>query len=578
MLDISERVPILHDLIHNGCLQQARILSDDELKNLTNRGVVAGVKGKIKIEDQEISLWVGIRESFSLTLPIIFLQPADALGMIPHLEEDGYLCYLDSESLLLDIDRPLDILVEAINRATDLLEASVNGETQWDFMDEFNAYWQKLSPQTPSLPAFLPVDNTLRRIYAYKHGDRYVLVTDCIDRACAYFNHQNKHLKCYTRHTALYIPLESDTFLIPPTSEKLWNVKNLQEIIRKHVSADNQKKLREYRVRKNRAEELVIMGIPRPQGGMTLIGLIFSNLGSEHPLIAGNNTKVPTPINVQRYDLEYLLPRGGANPKLNEIKALVVGCGAVGGNIPASLVQVGIRDLTLIDPDILKSENIYRHPMGKCHEKQYKTIAIKEEIKSKYPYLTITTYQTYIEKAITKGDIDLSNFDLAIFATGNQTMELYLNRLIHKYNLLAVFTWLEPYGIGGHSLLTRSGKPGCFQCLFKSDSDDPQNYNQASFAAFGQSFAKNDLGCGTSYTEYGALDAQKTALQTVQLALDGLSRLEPNNPLISWKGRDNHFTAAGFKTSPRYQLSSDRLEEFKYHYINAQCPVCGGQK
>jgi hypothetical protein len=135
-------------------------------------------------------------------------------------------------------------------------------------------------------------------------------------------------------------------------------------------------------------------------------------------------------------------------------------------------------------------------------------------------------------------------------------------------------------------LLTRLGKPGCFQCLFDSDpiSDalrtgaaNRQNYNRASFAAPNQSFAKNDLGCGASYTNYGALDAQKTALQAVQLALDGLLKVEPNNPLISWKGRDNRFTAAGFKTSPRYQLSSDRLEEFKYHYINPQCPVCGGQ-
>ena len=207
------------------------------------------------------------------------------------------------------------------------------------------------------------------------------------------------------------------------------------------------------------------MAIPHPQGGMTPLGLIFSDVGDEHPLIACNSTKVPTPINVQRYDLDYLMPRGGANTNLNEIKALIVGCGAVGGDIPASLVQAGIRDLTLVDPDILKPENIYRHVMGKCQEKLYKTLAIKEEIESKYPYLTITTHQAYIVEAINKGEIDLSDFDLAIFATGNQTMELYLNRLIHQHSLLAVFTWLEPYGIGGHSLLTRLGKPGCFQCL-----------------------------------------------------------------------------------------------------------------
>lgn len=512
MLNSSEREPILQGLIQDGCLQQARILCEDELKTIANRGVVAGVEGIIQIDGEEISVWVGIKENFPLTLPIIFLQPTDVLGMIPHLEEDGYFCYLDSEGLLLDFDNPVGILVAAIERATELLEKSVNGENKWDFMDEFYAYWRQLCSETTSLAAFLPIDNTFRKIYAYKKGDRYILVADRIDRACAYFNHPNKHFDSHTRHTALYIPLEVGTLLTPPTPKLPWSVRDLQDIIRKNVSVENQRKLRKYRVRENRASELVIMSIPCPQGGMTLVGLIFSDVGDEHPLVASNSTTVPIPINVQRYDLDYLMPRGGANTNLDRIKALVVGCGAVGGYIPASLVQAGIRDLTLVDPDRLEPENTYRHVMGKCQEKEYKTIAIKEEIESKYPYLTIATHQAYIEKAIAQGDINLSDFDLVIFATGNQTMELYLNRLIYRHNLLAVFTWLEPYGIGGHSLLTRSRKPGCFQCLFNSDPEsDGYNHNRASFAASSQSFAKNDFGCGASYTEYDALDAQKTA-------------------------------------------------------------------
>ncbi|MEL6912040.1 MAG: E2/UBC family protein [Cyanobacteria bacterium J06598_4] len=576
MLDISERVAILQKLIQDGCFQQARILSEDELKTIAKKGVVAGVEGTIQIDNRKISVWVGIRANFPLSLPKIFLRPADVLGMIPHLEEDGCLCYLDEEGLLLDSDHPVGILLEAVERTIELLEKSVSGENKWDFMDEFYAYWLQLCSETTSLAAFLPIGTTLRKICAYKNGDRYILVADRIDRACAYFNHQNQKLDSYTRHTALYIPLEVGTFLTPPTPKQPWSVGDVREIIRKNVSAENKRKLRQYRVRKNRASELVILGIPRPQGGMTLIGLIFSDIGDEHPLIASNSTTVPTPVNVQRYDLDYLMPRGGANVNLDRIKALVVGCGAVGGYIPAFLAQAGIKNLTLVDSDILKPENIYRHAMGKSSEKQYKTLAIKEEIESKYPYLTITTHQNYIEKAIAQGDINLSDFDLAIFATGNQTMELYLNRLIYEHSLLAVFTWLEPYGIGGHSLLARSGKPGCFQCLFYSDSEsDCYNYNRSSFAAPNQSFAKNDLGCGSSYTEYGALDAQKTAMQAVEIAIDGLLEVEPKNALMSWKGRDDRFAAAGFTTSPRYELSGDRLEDSRYSYINPQCPVCG---
>ena len=577
MLDISQRLSILQKLIQRKCLQQACILSKDELKTIASREIVAGVKGKVSINSKTVCLWIGLKENFPLTLPVIMLQPATTLGTIPHLETDGYICYQDPEGILLNGNDPVGILVEAIDLGIDVLTKGVNGSNKWDFMNEFHAYWRQVCPI--SLDAFLPVDNTLRKIYAYKTNNRYILATDSIDRAHAYFNHHCKKLDSFTRHTALYIPLKVGTFLTPPTLEQLWSVRELQEIINKNVSAKNKEILQQYRIRKDRKEELVILAIPRPQDGKTLIGLKFQDIGDKHPLISGYSTTIPTPISIQRYDRDYLIPRGGASFDFNQIKVLVVGCGAVGGHIPALLVQAGIQDLTLVDPDRLEAENTYRHVMGKSQEQKYKTLAIKEEIENKYPYLKIITHQINIELAISQGDINLSDFDLTIFATGNQTIELYLNPLTYQQGKLTVFTWLEPYGLGGHSLLTHSRKPGCFQCLLYSNPDcEDYNHNRASFAAPNQSFTKNNLGCGSSYTEYGAIDAQKTAIQAVELALDGLREVETNNPLISWKGRDDRFTKAGFKTSSRYELSSDSLEEFKYRYINDQCPICGRKK
>jgi hypothetical protein len=132
------------------------------------------------------------------------------------------------------------------------------------------------------------------------------------------------------------------------------------------------------------------------------------------------------------------------------------------------------------------------------------------------------------------------------------------------------------YSIGGHALLTRPGKQGCFQCLFTSNCEtDTPLHNRAAFAAYGQSFGKDDLGCGSLYTPYGVLDAEKTAESAVRLALDGLMQREQGNPILSWKGNDDNFIAAGFQLSSRYQLTSDQLHEQRYGYINVQCPVCG---
>jgi molybdopterin-synthase adenylyltransferase len=233
--------------------------------------------------------------------------------------------------------------------------------------------------------------------------------------------------------------------------------------------------------------------------------------------------------------------------------------------------------LTLVDPDILQIENTFRHVLGRKALFQPKVVALREEVESKYPYLSVTTHQKYIQEAIREGLVDLSDYDLAIFATGNHTIELYINRLLNQQaqSPIAVFTWLEPYGIGGHALMTRPNKLGCLHCLFTSANDDTPLRNRAAFANYGQSFGKDDLGCGSLYTPYSALDAQKTATLAVQLALDGLTGREQGTPMLSWKGSDADFLVAGFQTSPRYKLAPDELHATRYDYINPKCAICG---
>jgi len=290
---------------------------------------------------------------------------------------------------------------------------------------------------------------------------------------------------------------------------------------------------------------------------------------------------VPEPIDIQRLDEAYLMARGGGQPDLSRYRVLLIGCGSVGGYIALALPQTGIVNLTLVDPDLMQPENTFRHVLGHSALGEPKVAALKAEIERKYPYMAVTTHQKYIEEAIMDGLLDMSAFDLVVVAIGNPTAELYMNRLLHEKPAgpLAVFTWLEPYSIGGHTLLTRPGMPGCVQCLHlpPSDSETPL-HNRAAFAAYGQSFGKDDLGCGSVDTPYGAIDAQKTAEYAVRLALDGLTGREANNPLLSWKGPHDAFTAAGFRVSPRHLLTTDQLYERRYSYVDPQCPVCRGAK
>jgi len=577
MLDIETKLNIFANLTQQGYLHYVRILLENELNNFKTHKIVWAIEGQLTIAGKDVTLCVGVDGSFPLCLPKVFLRPPDALGFIPHVEEEGYICYLDSEGLLLNSEDPIGIICDAIAKAVNVLQTGVNGSNQLDFMNEFGAYWRRISSKT--LLAFLPPDNVVRKTFVYTNNKDTELVADEISTVKAYFNTHVQGLDLLTRRTALYIPLQDGTFVLPPTPNNPWSSQDIKTIVRKNLSEENRRLLR-HLGRKWKSEELVILGLPRPRGGVTLIGLLFSGVAGGHPLLSGRVTDSPAPINIQRYDLDYLLQRGGSHTKFSNFRVLLVGCGAVGGYVGFALAQAGIMHLTLVDPDILKPENTFRHVLGKKALFQPKVTALKEEIESKYPYLSVTTHQKYIEQAIGDGLIDFSSFDLAIFATGNPTVELHINRLLHfaqAKSPITVFTWLEPLGIGGHALLTHPDKPGCLQCLFTSaTATDTPLHNKSAFAAYGQSFGKDDVGCGSLYTPFSALDAQKTAELAVRLALDALTESEErSSPILSWKGTDDSFIAAGFQASPRYLLTPDQLHASRYDYINPQCPVCG---
>ncbi|WP_430688255.1 ThiF family adenylyltransferase [Leptolyngbya sp. AN03gr2] len=552
-------------------MQNPRQLFPQEHPFLEKRDVIAAIAGKIDLAGKTVELCVGIQASFPRSLPIIYLMPPDAFGMIPHLEEDGYICYIQPEGLLLNAADPVGILVDAVEKAIAVLEAGISGENHLDFMDELPVYWEKIAQQT--LPGFLTPNDKPRRVYIYSNKGSDQLIADSIEAVEAFFNRKERALRWMSRRSALYVPLKQGSFMIPPRSKALWQPKDINRFISSNLSQKNRKIFARLR---RKSQDFIILGVPRPSGGRTLIGIDFATLQKQSRIQAGVMS-LPKPITIERYDSDYLLPRGGGQPDLTAFRVLLIGCGAVGGYVAQNLVQAGIRHLTLLDPEVFSRENIYRHYLGGSALEQPKVTAIKYDLERKIPYLTISAIQSSIEEAIQQNLVDWCNFDLVVVAIGNPTVELYLNQHFHqqKKTLLATFTWLEPYGIGGHALLTQTGQAGCLKCLFNDASDpDYPLHNRSAFAAHGQSFDKDDLGCGRSYMPFSAMDAQTTAATAVRLSISGLLNQEPGNSLSSWKGDSHAFIQAGFKFSPRYQQTTEQLHENRYSYVNDDCPVC----
>jgi hypothetical protein len=454
-----------------------------------------------------------------------------------------------------------------------VLEDGLDGWNRADFANEFEFYWNRL-PNLSIAGSVMAPGCEVRWALAARQDKNFYLAGDEADLS-AFF--QASVAGKYTLQNVLFVPLAQGTVIEPPlVTAPFWTVAKARDLIVSNLSPANGAKLKKYVRRSTGATAIVVVGLPRPAGGMTLFGLHFHGVGRAHPLAEGGTAAAVRPIRLDRWDRPYLVPRGGADSSLGARRVLVAGAGAVGGHICFELVRAGVLDLTVVDPDSLRSENTFRHVLGRNCWGKLKVAALKTAIERQLPYASVTPVPARIEDAVAEGAVELSRYDLVVFALGNPTVELEMNERLHAPGMPpAVFAWVEPYGIGGHVLASGNGSdPGCFECLYTPPGEEPTLENLAAFAALGQSFGTALSGCGTLHTPYGSLDAVQTAVAATRLCVDVLTGRETGNPLRSWRGDPSAFLAAGFQLAPRFDSSDAELRRHGREYAGDGCRVC----
>lgn len=565
----------------------ASVLSADELAGLPQRhGVpVQGVRGDIEIEGKPVSLCLALRFSAPCCLPLVFMRPWDAFGVIPHVETDGYVCYAQNEGLILDPNRFEQVVSTALNDAIAQIRAGARGENSRDFIDEFLSYWNR---QKGILKAqcFVEPSDEPKLVQVFVQGTTYNYVCDREADLRQYLSGSDaKHL---TQRNALYVPLPVGTVIIPPHPDTGWSPAEATTSVSRCLEGRTAKKVSKLCRKLTKREELVIAHLPRTaRNGGALFGLKYEGVREMHPLAGGPAPTSLIPVSLLRHDRSLLLPRGGANVELHDKRVLVVGCGSVGGFLSVELARSGIGHLTLVDHDDLEGVNVFRHVLGRKHlsGKGTKAELLTRYILDNIPYMDVTPIPDRIEQAINSGTVDLSSFDLVVVALGDPATELYLNRLAGdtptKFPPL-IFAWVEAYGIGWHVQVSNNAREegGCLECLYTNLPGDQSDLHcRASFAEAGQEFGQNISGCSGLFIPYGSATAIHAALLAVEAATNVLMGQEVGNPQLSVKGPPRAFTDAGFTLTDRYlKNSNDDLFEQRYAYANPVCAVCGGRQ
>ncbi|MEM6719179.1 MAG: ThiF family adenylyltransferase [Bacteroidota bacterium] len=527
----------------------------------------------LKVDEKDIPIKLVITSEFPEALPKFLLDKYDTLGFLPHIEPNGSICFLEKESVYINVEEPKAVFQASVELAIKTLSDGLNELNNKDFREEFHVFWERNKYiSNLNVISLIDIIDTPKKVQLLKDNRRAILfdLDRNIERQKRIFFKRTPSLT----KTGIYVPLLEDCDLTPPKYDQKWSVDEFVNWLKPKISLQNWKILTEEILNKKPERyEYLVLGIPRNTGATILVGVqLKPKKRTNHPLLEEKTGWGLSLLDISRLDMPSILPRGGANVDLQKKKVLLIGCGSVGSHIALMLSKTGLGFLDLVDYDKFKIENIQRFSIGIEHVGKSKVDALKDYLDKNVIGINISANNKNFNDFIKEGNINLSDYDLIVSATGDPTINLSINNKLKKLKVPFIIGWNEPYGIGGHALLSIDDLNGCYRCLFRN------RYNVASFASSDQSkpFYKKHLGCGEVYTPYSALDSIRTSELVVRLVNSFLTGKINRPQLISWIGDSKEFLEEGYKLSTRYaNQTQDEMNKNRFAFINLECPHCG---
>lgn len=566
---------LIRQLADEGTIREPEIVGDVAGDGwCRGRRVVLAASALLPVGGQEVPIRFGLREDFPDSVPEIAVDKDGEFAALPHVGSDGKLCYVSDDEVLLDRGDALGVLRESLDLAAKTLEKGMGSEAASEYVREFISYWRNATPEASLLSA-VTVSEDPRWILALAERNSVVALADD-ERAFAEAR-PNRSASGLSHIRALYLPIDPLAIDSDFRPGDLVTREGLRKYCLSQLSR-NKKLLKEVD-RKWKREEYVLLGVRRPEGGRAVVALRFFDVEGGHPIASTTATYEIEPLSVVRLDVGYLLPRGGAELGHSTRKVLIFGCGAVGSQIALGLARSGVGNIVLVDSQRFEAENTYRNALGIVHLGLPKAEALKTEIERLIPHVKVDAHHMSMHEYIKSDPSAIGLFDVVIAATADHNAERGLNELVWSLpqGPAIVHSWLEPYGIGGHVVLSAprkgSGIRGCLSCLYAKPTAGGQLENRAAFAEHGRTYTRDMMGCGSSMP-FGHLDASRTADLACRAALQYLAHGHLGSQLVSWKGDPASFRGAGFTTTPRFEKTAEEILTVQNSFADPQCKVC----
>jgi len=505
----------------------------------------------------------------SIAPPLLFLS-------FPHVEIDGAICLFHSEEYHNHHDA-LEFFLETGRRATELLKRYEQDPNIFkEFQDEYKTYWDFfLGGKKPENWFVIEDLKKLRNPLYSISTDRGIYLSSDVEALDKWTKNINTPISAI-RNNAILIQLSE--IISPPYPR---TVKDLINILSREQNCLALTRALKYALFKD--ESLIVLLC----NNSALFALKF-----KHPNPGSINKKkfkkpirklidAPlSPHSINRADKAWVFGRD-KNKDLDTLgtkTAVIIGCGSVGSLIAKDLVQSGIGKLILVDYGTLEWSNISRHELGSFYVGKPKALALKFDLDTRFPHISIEAIWGTWEKAINQTPDIFKNVDIIISATANFNSEAKLNLLKRQGNFSApiLYAWTTPHSISGHIISIVNDK-SCFECWVSAEN----KLNIEPVIPPLEGFQHREPSCGGLFSPYGIVELSYITSLAAQTAIDILLGRVKENTHSIWIASKKFIDSLGLQISPEWEEKYGKVDSGKIIEVpwakNSECKSCQNQ-
>lgn len=516
---------------------------------------------------RKVDLYFCFLPTFPYSWPDVYFfdQSYDYLTHIGY--DDRKLCLVSSNAIPF-VDNPYSTIIYLLNQAKILLTENIRGNQRQEYKSEILDYWRYQYPNESSLGIGYVLGESLDK--AEGRAIKIVVLDTCqlyyiegdeeAQHIYDWIYETNKQ-RIISEYEALYIT-NLDLPELPPYNITIGKIldeltddekKNLKHIINKNVNNTASVIFPLYNTDYYGA---VLFKIPDNISKGYRVGVPFQM----------NALSTIRTLSLKRFKLfPYSTKRiskrtSGTQSEPHEY--LVAGVGSVGSNLLYFLESEQNVNFTLIDDDILTSDNIGRHLLGFSDIRQYKVIALRNFLKNKHPERVINTYNIDVKEYFAKKS--LVKIPTTIFlCTGNNVADMYVIDFLqeHKINCPVFILSLEPFAIAGHMLYINVLEGFDIHKLMGENVNNLVALEEYQNEDKKELFNKQEAGCGNQYTNYGGSDVI-LFLSAMYPIIKQLIKKPYKSTEYRWVGNVNIAKEKGIKLSTQELMEKGQIQNF----------------